>query len=293
MSARPAVSGKSHCRISTTLELALLGPLEARDDGEPVDLGGARPRSLLGLLALNLGRPLSADRIVEQLRGEESPRSARHMVAVYTSRLRKGLGDGVVITRRTGYELGVEPDHIDVVRFERLSAEGREALAVGDPASAASSFSAGLALWKGPALADFAYEPFAQAEIARLEELRLQAEEEWIDADLALQTNAAVLDADLEAFVAAQPLRERRRAQLMLALYRSGRQADALAAYQDARRVLLDELGIEPGPELRGLERSILAQDEHLLAAAPSAVVAPRPESRRTVTVVVAQLSEP
>jgi DNA-binding SARP family transcriptional activator len=283
---------RSHSESSATFELALLGPLEARLAGEPLELGGARPRSLLAFLALNLGTAVSTDRIVEELWGEESPPSARHMVAVYTSRLRKEVGDGVVVTRRAGYELGLEPEQVDAVRFERLLAEGREALAVGNPDSAAAALVAGLALWKGPALADFAYEPFAQTDIARLEELRLQAEEERFEAELALGQGDALV-AELEGLVAAAPLRERRRAQHMLALYRAGRQADALAAYQDARRTLVDELGIEPGSELRELERRILAQDEELLVGAPPAVAAPRPDSRRTVTVVVAELLDP
>ncbi len=155
------------------------------------------------------------------------------MVAVYVSRLRKTLGDDIVLTRRPGYLLQVGPDQVDATRFERLLAEGREALADGDADSAVARLGEALALWRGPALVDFAYEPFAQAEIARLEELRLQAEEERIEAELALGRGAELV-AELETLVATAPLRERRRAQHMLALYRSGRQADALSAYQEA-----------------------------------------------------------
>ena len=246
------------------LELALLGPLEVRRAGEPLELGGSRPRALLALLALNRSSVVSSDRIVEDLWGDESPASARHMVAVYVSRLRKRLGEDIVLTRRPGYLLQVGPEQVDAARFERLLAEGREALADGDAGLATARISEALALWRGPALVDFAYEPFAQAEIARLEELRLQAEEERVDAELALGRGAELV-AELETLVATAPLRERRRGQHMLALYRSGRQADALSAYQEARLAFVEDLGIEPGPDLRELERRILEQDERLL----------------------------
>ncbi len=272
-------------------ELALLGPLEARHNGEPLELGGSRPRALLALLALHRGSVVSLDLIVEELWGDESPATARHMVAVYVSRLRKTLGGDIVVTRRPGYLLQVGSDEVDATRFEHLLTEGREALAAGDAESAVARLGEALALWRGPALVDFAYEPFAQAEIARLEELRLQAEEERIDAELALG-HSAELVAELETLVATAPLRERRRAQHMLALYRSGRQVDALAAYQEARRAFVEELGIEPGPELRELERSILGQEEKLLVAESSSspVVPSTPESRRTVTVALVEL---
>ena len=289
MSARSQPSTEAPAGSQSLLELAFLGPFEARHAGEPLELGGARPRALLALLALNRGTVLSLDGIVEDLWGEESPATARHMVAVYVSRLRKTLGEDNVLTRRPGYLLEVGPEQIDVARFERLLAEGREALAAGDAASSAARLGEALALWRGPALVEFVYEPFAQTEIARLEELRLQTEEERVDAELALGGGAELV-ANLETLVAATPLRERRRAQHMLALYRSGRQADALSAYQDARRALVEELGIEPGPELRELERSILAQEERLLAAATTPAAAVTRESRRTVTAVLAEL---
>ena len=258
--------------------------------GEPLELGGARPRALLALLALHRGSVVSLDLIVDELWGNESPATARHMVAVYVSRLRKTLGEDIVVTRRPGYLLQVGSDQVDATRFEHLLAEGREALGDGDADSAVARLGEALALWRGPALADFAYEPFAQAEIARLEELRLQAEEERIEAELTLG-NGAELVAELETLVAMAPLRERRRAQHMLVLYRSGRQADALSAYQEARRAFVEELGIEPGPNLRELERRILEQDEGLLEPGPSSSPAV-PQSRRTVTVVVAELLE-
>jgi DNA-binding SARP family transcriptional activator len=240
------------------------------------------------------GSVLALDRIVDELWGHTPPPTARHMVAVYVSSLRKTLGDNVLVTRRPGYMLQVDSEQIDACRFERLLAEGREARAAGSNAEATACLTEALTLWRGMALADFAYEPFAQVEIARLEELRFLAEEERIDAELALG-RAAMVVAELEALVASAPLRERRRAQLMLALYRSGRQADALAEYQRARRAFVDELGIEPGPDLRELEHRILGHDQELLALeAPPAVSRPSaPESRRIVTVVVADLLSP
>lgn len=242
------------------------------------------------MLALHRGSVVSLDRIVEDLWGDDSPATARHMVAVYVSTLRKTLGSDIVLTRRPGYLLQVGPEHVDADRFQRLLTAGRDARATGDPGAAAGRLGEALALWRGPALVDFAYEPFAQAEIARLEELRHQAEEERIDAELALGRGAELVP-ELETLVATAPLRERRRAQHMLALYRSGRQADALSAYQEARLAFVEELGIEPGPDLRELERRILEQDERLLVAEPASSPA-APGSRRTVTVVVADLRD-
>lgn len=224
-------------------------------------LGGARQRALLALLCLHRGTVLAVDRIVDELWGESPPQTARHMVEVYVSKLRKLLGADVLATRPPGYLLAVDPEHVDVGRFERLLAEGRDALGEGDAAVAAFTLASALTLWRGPPLADFAYEPFAQAEIARLEELRVLAEEERVEAELELGKGAELV-AELEELVAAAPFRERFRAQLMLALYRAGRQADALAAYQAARETLVEELGVEPGPVLHQLERAILEQAE-------------------------------
>jgi DNA-binding SARP family transcriptional activator len=244
------------------IEVRLLGPLEAgRGDG-PVALGGPKPRALLAVLALELGRVVSTDHLVEALWPGDAPETASHAVQVYVSQLRKALGP-VIVTRPPGYALELDQDAVDVHRFVRLAGEGRTALQAEAPELAETSLREALALWRGPALADFAYEPFAQTEIARLEELRTVVLEERIEADLALGRHAELV-AELEALVQAQPHRERPRAQLMLALYRSGRQADALAAYRSARDVLVDELGIEPGPELRELEGAILRQDASL-----------------------------
>ena len=293
MLARPQLPAEAPAGDLGPIEVLLLGPVEVRRAGEALALGGSRPRALLTLLCLHRGTVVSADRIVHELWGEAPPATARHMVEVYVSRLRKLVG-GAVLTRSPGYLLEVSPEHVDLARFERLCAEGRDALAGGDPDSAAARLVEALALWRGPALADFAYEPFAQAEIARLEELRLGAEEERIEAELALGRGTELV-AELETLVAAAPLREKRQAHHMLALYRAGRQADALSAYQRARRAFVEELGIEPGPELRELERAILAQDERLLALRPPSkrAGAPTPESRRIVTVVLAELVGP
>ena len=186
---------------------------------------------------------------------------------VYVSRLRKLLPSGTLLTRPPGYLLELEPDELDLRRFERLLAEGREALARDDPGRASRVLHDALALWRGPALAEFAFEPFAQVEIGRLEELRLAAVEERVDADLALGRHAELIG-ELEALIAESPHRERMRSQLMLALYRSGRQAEALEAYHDARAAL-DELGIEPSERLRELERAILTHDATLVATPP------------------------
>ena len=216
-------------------------------------------------LALDAGRVVSVDRLLESLWPGEPPDTAAHAVQVYVSQLRKALGEDAISTRPPGYAFEPDPESVDVHRFLRLASEGRETLAAGDATAASSVLRDALGLWRGPALADFTYEPFAQAEIARLEDLRAVAVEERIEADLALARHAELVS-ELEALVESQPLRERPRAQLMLALYRPGRQADALAAYPELRaRPLVEELGIEPGPALRELEAAILRQDESLL----------------------------
>jgi class 3 adenylate cyclase len=271
------------------LEVRLLGPLEASRGGTPARLGGPKPRALLAVLALEPGRVVSVDRLVESLWPGEAPETAAHAVQVYVSQLRKALGP-VIATRAPGYELELDPERVDVHRFFRLAQEGRAALEGGDPTSAEGALREALALWRGPVLADFLYEPFAQTEIARLEELRTVALEERIEADLALGRHAELVS-ELEALVTAQPLRERPRAQLMLALYRSGRQADALAAYRAARDTLVDELGIDPGPELRALEAAILHQDESLLLE-EAPLARPAMQFRRLVTLLFVDVVE-
>ena len=246
-----------------TIEFRLLGPFEACERGQPLEVGGGKQRALLALLLLRAGEVVSTDRLIDALWGEDPPASALNSVHVYVSQLRKALGNGRLETRGRGYLLALEPEQLDLGRFERLLGEGRELLAAGRPERAAKTLRVGLALWRGPPLSDFASEPFAHGEIARLEDLRLAALEERIEADLALARHAELVS-ELEALVREDPLRERLRAQHMLALYRSGRQAEALDTYQRARRVLAEELGLEPGRTLRELEGAILRQDTEL-----------------------------
>jgi class 3 adenylate cyclase/DNA-binding SARP family transcriptional activator len=251
------------------MDFRILGPLEVREGEREVRLRGGKQRALLALLLVNANRTLAIDRIVDELWGEEVPDSAQKMVQIYVSKLRKVLAAGMLHTRPPGYSLQLEPDELDLDRFERLVAEARANLDAGRPEQASAGYRAALELWRGPALAEFTAEPFAQAEGARLEELRMNALEGRLEADLLLGRHGDLVG-ELEALVARHPLREGLRRQQMLALYRSGRQAEALAAYQEARRVLADELGIEPSPALRELERLILQQDSGLdLAPAP------------------------
>jgi DNA-binding SARP family transcriptional activator/tetratricopeptide (TPR) repeat protein len=265
------------------MDFRILGPLEVLDEGRAITLGGSRQRALLALLLLHANETLTTDRLIDELWGEREPGNAAKTVQMQVSRLRKALGDeagqgsaSLLLTRERGYELRLDPNRVDAHRFERLVAEGRSGLAGGQPGRAVSALEEALSLWRGQPLAELAYEPFAQREIARLEELRVAALEHVFEAKLALGAHADVVG-QLEALIGEHPYRERLRAQLMLALYRSERQADALQAYQDARRALVGELGIEPGERLRELERAILAQDPglHLAAAAEPAAGEP------------------
>jgi DNA-binding SARP family transcriptional activator len=240
------------------MEFGLLGPLEVRAGEGPLPLGAPKQRALLALLLLNANRVVARGRLIDELWGEEPPETAAKAVQVYVSRLRKLLPAGMLVTRPPGYLLKVEPEAVDLWRFERLVAEARE----GEPAAAATLLRQALALWRGPPLAEFAEEPFARVEAGRLQDLRLAALEERIEADLALGRHADLVG-ELETLIAEHPQRERLRGQLMLALYRSGRQAEALAAYRNARAAL-DELGLEPGVALRQLEKQILTQDAAL-----------------------------
>ena len=242
------------------MRYCVLGPLEVRDEHRSLALGEGRQRSVLILLLLHRNEAVSSDRLIDALWGDAPPATAAKVLQNHISQLRRALEDREgrrLLTRGRGYLLHVEEGELDLDRFERLVDTGSGALASDRPAEAADSLREALALWRGPPLADVAYEEFAQAEIARLEERHLGALEQRIDADLALGRHADLV-AELEGLVAEHPLRERMRAQLMVALYRCGRQADALETYGDARRALLDRLGVEPGPGLRELQSAIL-----------------------------------
>lgn len=245
----------------------MLGPIElVGDDGRPVRLPEGKPRALLALLLLEAGRVVSVDRLVDALWGERPPATAAKIVQGYVSRLRKLLPAALLETRAPGYVLHVENDQLDVSRFEQLRSEAAVAADEGRSQAAATLLAEALRLWRGRPLADVADELELPGELARLEELRLATLEERVAADLGLGRESQLV-AELEALTKAHPLRERLRAQLMLALYRLGRQADALAVYRDARQLLVEELGIEPGAELQELERQILTHDESLRAA--------------------------
>jgi predicted ATPase len=240
----------------------MLGPLEVLVGGAPAALGAPKQRALLALLLVEVNRVVPLDRLVDQLWEGSPPPTAENAVRVYASSLRKAIG-GALSSRAGGYVLESDEEKVDARRFERLFAEGRDLLGTGEPAEAAAILGDALALWRGRPLTDFLYAEWAQAEIARLEQLRLVALETRIDADLALGRHDQLVP-ELESLVSEHPLRERLCGQLMLAFYRCGRQADALAAYRKARSVLVGELGLEPGPELRDLEAAILGHDAAL-----------------------------
>jgi YVTN family beta-propeller protein len=259
------------------LEFHILGPFEVVDDGRPLNLGGPRQRSLLAILVLWRGTVLSSDRIIDLLWGEHAPATATKTLQGYVSHLRKTLGSECLLTRAGGYELRVTADQVDADQFRARLAEGRAALADADAVLARERLGSALQLWRGEALSDLAYEAFAQAEIARLEEERLSALEERVDADLALGRHRGLIG-ELETLAAEHANRERFLGQLMLALYRSGRHADALSAFNGGRRALAEELGLEPGTALRTLEQQIITHDPALNAPAP--LIPPRAPPR-------------
>jgi DNA-binding SARP family transcriptional activator len=269
------------------LEFRILGPLEVVGERGPIRLGGTRQRATLATLLLNANRVVSVDRIVEDLYADAAPVTALKQVQRQISELRKTLGSPSAIeTRSPGYVIRLSPGQLDLSVFERLVAEAAEAFSAGASHRAADLLRQALELWRGDPLADLAYESFAQASIERLHEIRLAALEQRIDADLAFGRHNELV-AELEQLVQEHPVREQLHAQLMRALYRSGRQAEALAAYREARARLLDGFGIEPGPALKELERRILAQDprlEPVLDESPSVTSLSR--VRRTVLAV-------
>jgi DNA-binding SARP family transcriptional activator len=247
------------------LEFRILGPLEVADDDEVLQLSGQKQRALLALLLLDANRVVSTDRIVDALWGEQPPRTAATSLQNFVSQLRKLLGSEVVVTKPPGYQLRIAPQQLDLERFVRLVEESRTEES---PVERAVKLRRALALWRGQPLADLGFEAFAQQEIARLEELRLAALEDRLEAELEAGRHSDLVG-ELESFADEHPLRERLRSQLMLALYRSGRQAEALQIYHDTRRVLVDELGIEPSPTLQQLHGAILRQDPRLEEGQP------------------------
>jgi DNA-binding SARP family transcriptional activator len=275
------------------LEFAILGPLEARVDGEPLSLGGPKQRALLAMLLLEAGRVVSQDSLIEALWAESPPPTAVASLQNFVAQLRKTLGGEAIETRPPGYLVRLGPEQLDLARVRSLV----DAARASEPVRRAALLDEALALWRGEPLAEFGYEEFAREEIARLEDFRLTLVEERAEAKLAVGAHAEVV-AELEALVRAHPLRERLRAQLMLALYRSGRQAQALDSYREGRELLVEELGLEPSPLLRGVHASILRQEtlavgrgaipeaEHFEEVA-AALLAGR------VTVVVGSDSEP
>jgi DNA-binding SARP family transcriptional activator len=263
------------------VDYRILGPLEVVEANGPLPLGGPKQRALLALLLLHANEVVSADTLIDRLWEGEAPPTATKVVQVQVWRLRKALGRDALVTRPPGYLLRVGPDELDLARFERLVDEARGA----EPRAAAERLREALALWRGTPLADLAFESSLSAEVARLEELHLLALEARIEADLTLGRHAEVVS-ELGALIGEHPYREGLRARLMLALYRAGRQAEALEAYQDARVALSDELGLEPSEELKELEQAIL-RHEPGLASLPQAGAAPD-QTSATASILVA-----
>ena len=250
------------------VQFRILGPLEVISDGGPIRLGGPKQRAVLAVLLLRANEVVPVEQLVDALYDGAAPATAAGQVRDHVSQLRKGLGpeaESILETRSPGYLIHVEPDALDAQRFESMVDAASRELEGGDARAAAEHLREALALWRGPALADLAYDSFAQPAIGRLEELRLSALERRIAADLQLGSNGTLVG-ELEELVGAHPLREQFRAQLMLALYRGGRQAEAVGLYHEGRRLLVDELGIEPSPELRELASRILRQEASLAA---------------------------
>jgi predicted ATPase/DNA-binding SARP family transcriptional activator len=263
------------------VEYGILGPLTVSREGHELRLGGARQRSVLAVLLLRANELVPTARIVDELWGEQPPPTAVKAVQVQVSKLRKLLDEGALETRPTGYLLRVEPGALDLQRFESLLEQGRARLAQGDATDAARLLREALGLWRGSPLAEFAYEEFARNEISRLEELRLGALELRLEADLALGRHGEVVG-ELEGLIREHPMRENLRRLLMLALYRAGRQADALTAYRDARTALVDELGLDPSESLQELEAQILRHDRALDPPAQRIAGVPRLRTLRT-----------
>jgi YVTN family beta-propeller protein len=264
------------------MDFRILGPLEVRDRGETLAIGAGKQRALLAILLIEANEPVSTSRLIDELWPEDPPATAAKIVQNSVSHLRRILGDGILVTSANGYLLRVAPGELDRDRFRAALDEAKEAAAAGDERGASGVLREAFLLWRGPPLADFAYERFAAAEIDRLEELRVAATVERIDLDLAAGRHAEVVG-ELHGLVERFPLQERLRAQLMLALYRSGRQAEALEVFQDARRTLAGELGIEPGEALKHLEKAILTHDPSLDPPRARVLGRARTASRRSL----------
>ena len=269
------------------MDFRILGPLEVSDDGRQLELGPPKQRALLAILLLRGGEWGSADALIDALWGERPPETARFALHNYVAGLRRALGPERILSRDGGYQLEVEAEQLDLNRFEHLVEESRAA----DAQERLERLQAALALWRGPALADLLYEPFAGEEARRLEELHTSALEELIDAELAFGEGPELIER-LEALIAEHPYRERLRGQMMLALYRGGRQVEALACYRQARETLVEELGIEPGSTLRELEQAILRHDPSLEPPVREQLP-PLAERRKIVTVLFAELHFP
>jgi DNA-binding SARP family transcriptional activator/streptogramin lyase len=273
------------------LEFRALGPIEVVRDGQPVELGKGIERALLAILVLNAGRSVATDEIVDALWGERLPATAREMVRNYVGRLRRRLGPDVVATTPSGYRLVADVDSVDIAQFERLASDGAQALERGDARGASLRLRKALGLWRGRPLPELDESQAYAARVGALDELRLRVEEERVAAELSLGRARMMIPA-LEALVESHPYRERLLGQLMVALYRSGRQKDALDRYASARSRLVEEVGLEPGEELRELQARILRQDPTLneaeLAASPPASLPPARTRRRKLLLIVA-----
>jgi DNA-binding SARP family transcriptional activator len=268
------------------VEFRILGPLEAVERGRALTLGGPRQRALLALLLTRANEVVSTDRLIDELWGSEAPSAAANTLQYHISRLRKTLAPSdAIVTQEPGYRIRIGPDELDLLRFERLVEEAQQA----SPEVAGRLLRDALGLWRGPPLADVAHESFAQTEILRLEELRLGALEQRVEADLALDRHGELV-AELERLVRDHPLRERIRRQLMLALYRSGRQAEALDVYRETRHLLVGDLGIEPSSALQELEKAILRQDPGLDSCGGAATDTVRSSHRGAILVVIGDL---
>jgi DNA-binding SARP family transcriptional activator len=267
------------------MRVGVLGPLEVSEGDRRLRIASARQRALVALLALDGGRVVSVDRLIEGLWGDDAPADALNALRHHVSRLRKTIGPSLV-TQGPGYLLAVQQEDVDALQFARLAGEARARLRHGHDDEVAATLRSALALWRGPPLQEFLDHDWARREASRLSELHLAAVEDRFDVDLSMGLHADVVE-EIRAVVGEHPFRERLWGQLMLALYRSGRQTEALAAYAEARKVLSEELGLDPGPDLTGLERAILAHDPDL--AAPPAPTQAR--SRRPAAELPAPLT--